>query len=175
MELVYDAVHERPRGAQADRRKGERMWKIWLFLHVLGVVVWVGGMFFAYMALRPAAAQLLDAPQRLGLWRGTLSRFFLWVWLSVALILVSGLALVGVSGGWALARWHVHTMFALGLVMMALFAHIYFVPFRRLRHAVAAADWASAAPALAQIRRIVGTNLLLGLLVMAVALLGRPG
>jgi uncharacterized membrane protein len=25
-----------------------------LFLHVLSVVVWVGGMFFAYMALRPS-------------------------------------------------------------------------------------------------------------------------
>lgn len=149
--------------------------KVMLLLHVLGVVVWVGGMFFAYMALRPAAAQLLEAPQRLSLWRGTLSRFFLWVWIAVILILASGLAMVGMAGGFALARWQVHTMFGLGLLMMALFGHIYFAPFRRLRKAVADADWPRAAPALAQIRRIVGINLLLGLLVIAVALLGRPG
>lgn len=28
-----------------------------LALHVLAVVVWVGGMFFAYMTLRPVAAE----------------------------------------------------------------------------------------------------------------------
>jgi len=150
------------------------MIRAWLFLHVLGVVVWVGGMFFAYMALRPAAAQLLEPPQRLSLWRGTLSRFFLWVWIAVILILVSGLALVRLAGGLGQTPWHVHTMFAIGLVMMALFGHVYFAPFRRLRRTVAAGDWVGAAPALAQIRRLVGTNLLLGLLVIAVALLGRP-
>ena len=31
-----------------------------LLLHVLSIVVWVGGMFFAYMALRPVAASVLE-------------------------------------------------------------------------------------------------------------------
>jgi len=58
-------------------------------LHLLGVVIWVGGMFFAYMTLRPAAAALLEPAQRLPLWQATLSRFFTWVWIAVALIIVS--------------------------------------------------------------------------------------
>lgn len=33
-------------------------------LHVLSAVVWVGGMFFAWMALRPVAASLLEPPPR---------------------------------------------------------------------------------------------------------------
>lgn len=70
-----------------------------LFLHVLGVVVWVGGMFFAYMALRPAAASLLEPPQRLTLWAGVFDKFFPWVWLSVALILLTGLHMLMPLGG----------------------------------------------------------------------------
>ncbi|HEY6898714.1 MAG TPA: hypothetical protein VI279_15765, partial [Rhodocyclaceae bacterium] len=60
---------------------------LFLFLHVASVVVWVGGMFFAYMCLRPAAVELLEPPQRLRLWLGVFDRFFRWVWLAVALIL----------------------------------------------------------------------------------------
>lgn len=61
--------------------------KLLVMLHLFGVVIWVGGMFFAYMALRPAASALLDPPQRLLLWSATLQRFFGWVWVSVALVL----------------------------------------------------------------------------------------
>jgi uncharacterized membrane protein len=147
--------------------------KYWLFLHVLGVVVWVGGMFFAYMALRPAAAQSLEPPQRLALWAATLQRFFAWVWLAVALILLSGLAMIFVYGGFASVRWNVHAMFALGLVMMVIFAYVYFAPFARLRRFTAAQEWKSAGAALSQIRMMVGTNLLIGLATLAIALLGR--
>jgi len=37
-------------------------------LHVLAAVVWVGGMFFAWMVLRPAAVSALQPPERLMLW-----------------------------------------------------------------------------------------------------------
>ncbi|MGN5479437.1 hypothetical protein ACTMU2_28655 [Cupriavidus basilensis] len=53
---------------------------ILLFLHVTAAVVWVGGMFFAYLCLRPVAGQVLDPPSRLQLWRGVFDRFFRWVW-----------------------------------------------------------------------------------------------
>ena len=149
--------------------------KYWLFLHILGVVVWVGGMFFAYMALRPAAAELLEAPQRLPLWAATLKRFFGWVWLAVALILLSGFGMIAVYGGFAAVRWNVHAMFVLGLFMMGIFAHVYFASFARLCRFVAAQEWKSAGAALGQIRMLVGTNLLLGLLTIAVALIGRAG
>ena len=36
-------------------------------LHLLAAVVWVGGMFFAWMILRPAAVSALDAVAKAGL------------------------------------------------------------------------------------------------------------
>ena len=143
-----------------------------LFLHVLSVVVWVGGMFFAYMALRPVAAAVLEPPQRLTLWAGVFGKFFPWVWAAVALILLSGLHMLMLFGG-ASAPHYVFTMLALGLLMMAIFAHVFFAPSRRLRRAVAGQDWKAGGAALAQIRQLVGINLSLGLLTISVVFLGR--
>ncbi|MFN3543801.1 MAG: CopD family protein [Thiobacillus sp.] len=141
-------------------------------LHVLGIVVWVGGMFFAYMALRPVAASVLEPPQRLTLWAGVFGKFFPWVWVSVALILATGLHLLTVMGG-ASAPHYALAMFALGMVMMAIFAHVFFAPYGRLKRAVAAQDWKAGGAALAQIRQLVGLNLSLGLLTIAVVFVGR--
>ncbi len=141
-------------------------------LHVLGIVVWVGGMFFAYMALRPVAASVLEPPQRLTLWAGVFGKFFPWVWLSVALILASGLHMFMALGGTA-APHYVLTMFALGVAMMAIFAHVFFAPYGRLKRAVAAQDWKAGGAALGQIRKLVGLNLSLGLVTIAVVFLGR--
>jgi len=145
----------------------------WIFLHLLGVTVWVGGMFFAYMVLRPTAAQLLEPPQRLPLWAGTFSRFFPWVWVSVLFILVSGLGMIMLRGGFAGLPVYIHAMFTLGLVMMLIFTHVFFAPYRRLKRFVAAQDWKAAAAALAQIRILIGVNLSLGLLTILIATLGR--
>ena len=142
-------------------------------LHVLGIVVWVGGMFFAYMALRPAAATLLEPPQRLPLWQGTLRRFFSWVWGAIGLVLLSGLWMIHALGGFKSIGVYVHVMFAVGLVMMLIFAHVFFAPFRRLTRFVEAKDWKPAGAALGQIRKLVGLNLILGLVTIAVAILGR--
>lgn len=149
------------------------MTPVMLFLHVISVVVWVGGMFFAYMALRPAAAELLEPPQRLALWGATFRRFFPWVWAAVALIMASGLHMLFALGGFGGSPRYVHVMFALGIAMMLIFAHVFFAPYRRLQGAVAAADWKAGGAALAQIRRLVGINLSLGLITIAVATLGR--
>ena len=143
------------------------------FLHVLGAVVWVGGMFFAYVALRPAAAALLQPPERLKVWRETFRRFFLWVWISVAAILASGLWMIGLLGGFGTAGLHVHLMFALGLVMMGIFAHVYFAPYRRLVRYVEQDDWKAAGAALGQIRKLVAVNLALGIVTVAVGTAGR--
>ena len=143
-----------------------------LFLHVLSVVVWVGGMFFAYMALRPVAAAVLEPPQRLTLWAGVFGKFFPWVWGSVALILLTGLHMLMVFGG-ASAPHYVFTMLALGLAMMAIFAHVFFAPYGRLKRAVAQQDWKAGGAALGQIRRLIGINLSLGLATIAVVFLGR--
>ena len=144
--------------------------KFALLLHMLGIVVWVGGMFFAYMALRPAAAQLLEPPQRLSLWAGTFERFFPWVWISVAAILGSGLYLVfAMFKGFGTAPFHVHLMFGIGILMMLVFAHVFFAPYGKLKRLVSAQDWKAAGASLAQIRVLIGINLSLGLLNIAIA------
>ena len=139
------------------------------FLHVLSVVIWVGGMFFAYMALRPVAAERLEPPQRLSLWEGVFSKFFPWVWTSVVLILASGLYMMAMLGK---PPVHVAIMFVLGIIMMLLFAHVFFAPFKRLKRAVAAQDWPAGGAALGQIRKLIAINLSLGILTVTVATLG---
>jgi len=58
-------------------------------------------------------------------------------------------------------------------VMILLFLHLYFVPWRRLQRAMDGGDTAAAARQLGQIRVIVATNLVLGLLVSAIGASGR--
>ncbi len=140
-----------------------------LILHVFSAVVWVGGMFFALLVLRPAAAGLEPGP-RLQLWSRVLGRFFAWVFAAILLLLVSGFAMVfWVFGGFAGAGICVHLMMGLGIVMMLLFLHLYFAPWRRCRDAVARQDWAEGGRQLGQIRTIVTINLALGLITVAVA------
>ena len=143
-----------------------------LLLHVLGVVVWVGGMFFAYMVLRPIAADVLEPPARLTLWTGVFGKFFPWVWASVALILLTGLHMLMKVGGMGAAHY-VMAMLALGVVMMLIFAHVFFAPYKKLRRAVAEQNWEAGGAALAQIRMLIGINLSLGLLTIVVVFLGR--
>jgi len=141
-----------------------------LFLHLISVVVWVGGMFLAYVAVRPAAVEVLDPPQRLKLWAGIFRRFFPWVKAAVILILISGFALIHTMGR---APAYILVMMMIGLIMTAIFIWIYRGPWGRLLGAVAAGDWPAGGAALADIRRLIGVNLALGLINVAVALLGR--
>lgn len=142
-------------------------------LHVLAAVIWVGGMVFAHQFQRPAAARL-EPGQRLPLWRDTFARFFPVVWGSIAVLLVTGYGLVFVTyGGFGNVGVHVHVMQASGWLMMLLFFHVYFAPYRRLRRALDAGDLAAARKALDQIRRIVGINMLLGLATAAIGASGR--
>ena len=143
-------------------------------LHILSVVVWVGGMFFAYMALRPAAAGTLEPPLRLSLWRQTFKYFFPWVWAAIITLLVTGLWLMfGFFGGMAGSPIYVHAMLGLGLIMMAIFILVYFAPYRRLVRAVAAEDWPEGGKNLKQIRLLIGINTLLGLVTTVIAAAGR--
>ena len=145
---------------------------LFLFLHVLAVVVWVGGMFFAYMAVRPAAASVLEAPQRLALWAGVFTRFFPWVWIAVVLILATGLYMLMLLGGPA-APPYALAMLVLGAAMILIFGHVFFAPYKKLKRAVAAQDWKAGGAALGQIRKLIGINLSIGLMTIALAMLGR--
>jgi uncharacterized membrane protein len=141
-----------------------------LFLHLLSVVIWVGGMFLAYVAVRPAATEVLEPPQRLRLWSAIFTRFFPWVWAAVILILGSGFVMMGEL---SVVPRYVIVMAAIGVIMSMIFLHIFFAPFARLKRAVAAQDWKAGGSALNQIRMLVGTNLVLGTVNIAVAVLGR--
>ena len=144
-----------------------------LILHIFSAVVWVGGMFFALFVLRPATAALEPGP-RLDLWLGVFKRFFVWVFAAIVLLLASGYAMIfGVYAGFSGIGLHVHIMQGIGIIMMLLFFHLYFAPWRRFRAAVARRDQAAAAAQLGQIRTIVMVNLLLGLLTVAVGSSGR--
>ena len=144
-----------------------------LVLHTLSAVVWVGGMFFAHQVLRPAAA-LLEPGPRLTLWSNVLGRFFAWVFAAIVLLLLTGYAMVfGVYAGFAGIGLHIHLMQGIGILMMLLFLHLYFAPWRRFRSAVARQDWAEGGRQLGQIRTIVTINLVLGVVVVAIGSSGR--
>ena len=144
-----------------------------LILHTLSAVVWVGGMFFAHQVLRPAAVILEPGP-RLTLWSRALGRFFAWVFAAIVLLLLTGYAMVfGVYAGFGDVGLHIHLMQGIGILMVLLFLHLYFAPWRRFRTAVARQDWAEGGRQLAQIRTIVTINLVLGLIVVAIGSSGR--
>jgi len=143
-----------------------------LFLHLASVVIWVGGMFFAYVCLRPTVVELLEPPQRLRLWSGVFARFFVWVWWAVSLIAASGLILFWLHGmAAAPVSWHM--MLTTGVVMIGIFIYVATGPFVALKRAVEAADWKAGGVALNRIRQLVGTNLILGLVTITIATLGR--
>jgi uncharacterized membrane protein len=143
-------------------------------LHVIAAIIWVGGMFFAHMILRPSAVQVLEPPLRLQLWVQVFKRFFFWVWLSIAVVLATGYWMVfGFYGGFANIGTHIHIMHGLGILVVLIFMHVFFAPYRKLRHAVVVEDYPEGANRLAQIRKLVGFNILLGLATAAVAVAGR--
>ncbi len=142
-----------------------------LLLHLSGVIIWVGGMFFAHFCLRPVAVAQLPPPQRLPFLAAVLGRFFKAVALSVAVILLTGFASLAATG-FAQAPLHWHVMAGLGLLMSAIFGVIYFLYFPRLQAGVAMLEWPLAGAALNRIRVLVMSNLFLAALTIAVATLG---
>lgn len=142
-------------------------------IHLLSIVVWVGGMFFAYVVLRPSAAEVLQPPERLKLWDKVFSKFFNWVWLAVFLVLVSGFYMIYLFGGFANLPLFINLMLLMGLVMTLIYVYVFFkcyVPFNR--H-VTKQEWPAAGAMLGTIRKLVGLNLTIGLLTITVAELGH--
>lgn len=142
--------------------------------HLLAAVIWVGGMFFAHGMLRPVAASLLEPPLRLQLWVQVFRRFFVWVWISIAILLATGYSMVFmVFDGFSNTGVYVHIMHLLGLIMVAIFLFVYFRSYQGLKREVSASNFPAAAEHLATIRRLVGINIILGLSTIIVASAGR--
>jgi uncharacterized membrane protein len=147
---------------------------LFVALHLLSAVIWVGGMFFAYVALRPVAASQLEPPVRLKLWDAVFCNFFPWVWISVIMLLATGY-LLGYKnfGGFDGFPLYVNLMQGLGILMMLIYGHVVFALFMPMKKAIAAEDWAKAGGKLAKIRVLIGVNLTLGLIVVVIASAGR--
>ena len=139
-------------------------------LHVISIVVWVGGMFFAHQIMRPAAVKTLEPPQRLQLWVASFKRFFPWVWVCIAIVLITGL--------WMFVLFpkppiYTHIMLGLGIVMMFIFFHVFFAPYNKLKKAVAEERWKDGGAALNQIRILVGINTVIGIITILVSTVGK--
>jgi uncharacterized membrane protein len=133
------------------------------FFHLLAAMAWLGGIAFMLLALRPAAAEFLTPQQRLPLIARVMQHFFALVWASIGVLLTTGLVmLLGVGMKQAPVGWHL--MLGLGLLMFAIFGHLYFGPFRRLQRAVGASDWPEAGRRTKQIATLAWVNLGLGAL-----------
>ncbi|UJW80741.1 CopD family protein [Hydrogenophaga sp. SL48] len=146
-------------------------------LHILAIVVWIGGMVFAHFFLRPAAMSL-EPPQRIRLMHGALQRFFAAVLVAIGVVLATGLWMIGraakdsVQAGLGFNMPLDWTLMAtLGIVMMGIFGHIRFSLFKRLSAAVASSDWPAGGAALAGIRTWVSVNLAIGVVIIVITLL----
>lgn len=139
-------------------------------LHLLAALIWVGGMFFAWMILRPVAVRTLEAPERLRLWVAVLQRFFIWVWVLIIALPLTGIGMLHMRfGGFEAAPQYVHIMTGLYVVMLALFLRVRLLNLPQLVRAAGAESWAEAGAELGRIRRLVGINLVVGLIVVVVA------
>jgi uncharacterized membrane protein len=145
---------------------------LFLAAHILAALFWVGGMAFAYTMLRPAAGAL-EGPVRLTLWRDVFARFLPWVAVSIVALLISGYAMMFMAYGGFRAPLYIHIMQGTGILMMLLYLHLYFAPWRRLQKFVQAADWPNAGKQLAMIRKLVAINLVLGVITVLVGSTGR--
>ncbi|KTB57862.1 hypothetical protein AO067_16595 [Pseudomonas viridiflava ICMP 13104] len=144
-------------------------------LHVLAALIWVGGMFFAWMVLRPAVIAALEGPARLKVWVQVFPRFFRWVWAAIVILPITGIGMIQLNfTGFETAPRYVQIMMGLYVVMVALFLRIHSLQLPELRRAVEAEQWAQGAAALSHVRRLVAINLIIGLAVVALAS-ARPG
>ncbi len=146
---------------------------IFKLIHLLSIMIWVGGMFFAYVVLRPSAAEILQPPERLQLWNNVFGRFFNWVWVTSVLTVLTGISMIIQFGGMANVPRYIHAMLLLGTIMLGIYAYVYFGQYRIFSISVASKDWPKAATSLATIRKLIATNLLIGFSIFAIVELSR--
>lgn len=138
-------------------------------LHLLFAVLWVGGMFFAYVVLRPSLAAIEPASRML-VHTQVFRRFFLVVWHAMPILLLTGGGMLYLMGGMANVPWPIHAMVGLGMLMSAVFLVIFFGPYRQFRRTTNRERMASTQNA---IRKLIGFNLLLGIVTVVIgALIG---
>lgn len=149
------------------------MFSFLLALHLLAALIWIGGMFFAHLILRPAS-EYLPLPLRVGMWARVLRRFMIWVWMAVILLPVTGYGMIFVAfGGLEDLALYLHLMQGIGWLMIALFLYVFFSPYRGLMRMYRESLIPEAGMYIQRIRRIVGINLTLGLIIAMIGVMGR--
>ena len=142
-------------------------------IHVLSAVVWVGGMFFALLVLRPAAGPLEPAV-RLALWRRVFARFFPAVGVAVLALLATGHAMILVElGGFAGIEFSVHLMQGTGVLMALIFLVLLVGPYRAFLKALDSGVLPAAGRAIERIRWMIAVNLALGIVTIVIATTGH--
>jgi uncharacterized membrane protein len=146
-------------------------------IHLLSIIVWIGGMVFAQLFLHPAVATL-EVPVRLRLMQDVLGRFFQAVLAASLLTLASGLWMLGrvakqvVQSGGSFEMPLAWTVMALlGVAMVAIFMRIRFSLYKKFSRAVTESEWDAGSAAFAQIRTWISINLGLSVVVLLVTLL----
>ena len=159
---------------------GQAMYDAVKLIHLVAAIVWIGGMTFMLIALRPAASAMLEAQPRARLMGQVWQRFFLLVLISIVALFTTGTNLyttafravkAATGAGSVPLGWNL--MLGIGIVMILIFGHIYFAGFRKFKRAVAAAEWSLAAKAAEQIHLMTVINFVLGWLAIAAVRLIR--
>lgn len=156
------------------------MYDVVKLTHLVAAILWMGGMAFMLLALRPAALAVMDPQSRARLMGAVWQRFFLIVIVSIVALFTTGTNLyttafraakAATGSGSVPLGWNL--MLVIGIVMMLIFGHIYFAGFGKFKRAVAAAEWPVAAKAAAQVQTLVMANFVLGWLAIAAVRLVR--
>jgi uncharacterized membrane protein len=156
------------------------MYDIAKLIHLVAGIVWMGGMTFMLLALRPATLALMEPQPRARLMGEVWRRFFTVVLVAIAALFFSGSHLYTaafkaskLAGGVGSVPLGWNLMLVLGIAMMLIFGHIYFAGFRKFKRAVKAAEWPLAAKAAGQIHTLMLANFVLGWLAIAAVRLIR--
>ena len=139
-----------------------------LALHTIGAALWVGGMAYAIIVLRPAIV-VLEPAARMQMHGQTMRRFLRLTWHVMPLVLISGWIMVfTLYGGFANIPWAVNAMQTLGIVMAAVFAYLALGPYKRFRRAIRPGP-----ELISKMRQLVLVNLALGTIVLVLASIGH--
>lgn len=144
-------------------------------LHLLAAVLWIGGMFFALLVVRPLCIQMLDpGPARLKLMLAIQGRFLKWIGLFVLVLQASGYwMLTQVMGGFNGLGWHVNLMLLLGNVMTLLYLYAYLFPYRKAKAYARDGKGLETAIQMERIRKGTVLNLTLGIILVLSGSMGR--
>jgi uncharacterized membrane protein len=142
-------------------------------VHILAVIIWLGGLFLLCVVLTPSVRNL-DLTTAVPLWHGVLSRFLVWGWIGLALILATGIAMMLIEfGGFAnIPNFHRANM-AIGIPAIALYGYLYFAPWKRFRRAATSNDLTGAKGQIKQVQALMATVLALGLLASIVSVVAH--